>query len=262
MRLILFSLLLFLTSCFQQEPKLEPYEPDLPVEAPTGNEEEIKEILRLTRILSHVEANISKVHREYGAVQSMNLETQEMGSDKDKQLLSDIDAIFNKLDEDQETIDNLRRQLKAYKSSNADVNRIKQYFENIVTEKDQQIEDLSSKLHTLQTSLLEKEKVINSQTETIVKQINHIESQKQKIDELSQKYLILYARRETSMQVIYDNTIKIPQRLRRIEIVSYHEDESYVITEKDGESIIVILDEDKFWDFNNYIIVRVRSRSL
>jgi predicted nucleic acid-binding Zn-ribbon protein len=233
-----------------------------PISVPAGNEEEIKEILRLTRLITDVEVNISKIQREYGVVQTKTLTTNEMGQSNDQKLLSDIDAIFDRIKSDQKTIDNLKHQLKTYKSPNADVNRIKQQFEKILAEKDQQIDDLSSRLTTIQNTLQEKERQIQVQAETIVKQINHIENQRQEIDKLSQKHLILYARKETSQTIIEGNIVRIPQRLRRIEIVSFHDEESYILNEKNNEAIIQILNEEKFWDYNNYLIVRVKSRSL
>jgi len=235
---------------------------ETPISVPAGNEEEIKEILRLTRLITDVEVNISKIQREYGVVQTKTLAANEMGQSNDQKLLSDIDAIFEKIKDDQKTIDNLKRQLKLYKSPNADVNRIKQQFEKIVAEKDEQITDLTTRLTTLQNTITQKEEVIQQQAETIVKQINHIEEQKQEIDKLSQKYLILYARREVLQEKIEGNTIQIPYKSRRIEIVSYHNEDSYRLTEDSNGSIISIIDKEKFWDYNNYLIVRVKSRSL
>jgi chromosome segregation ATPase len=260
MRFITFLFLILLASCSQ--PTQRDSDKAVPTQAPADNDEELKEILRLTRLITDVEVNISRIQREYGVVQTKTLAANEMGQSNDQKLLMDIDAIFDKIKNDQKTIDNLKKQLKTYKSANADVNRIKQQFEKILAEKDEQINDLSSRLTTIQTTLLEKEQVIQKQAETIVKQINHIENQKQEIDLLSQKYLILYARRETSQTVIEGNVVRIPQRLRRIEIVSFHDEDSYLLNEKNNEAIIQILNEEKFWDYNNYLIVRVRSRSL
>ncbi|MDX9848257.1 MAG: hypothetical protein RBT74_14840 [Tenuifilaceae bacterium] len=260
MRLILLIFVILLASCTQ--PTQRDSEKDMPIQAPAGNDEELKEILRLTRLITDVEVNISKIQREYGIVQTKTLAANEMGQSNDQKLLSDIDAIFEKIRNDQKTIDNLKRQLKLYKSPNADVNRIKQQFEKIVAEKDEQITVLTTRLTTLQNTITQKEEVIQQQAETIVKQINHIEEQKQEIDKLSQKYLILYARREVLQEKIEGNTIQIPYKSRRIEIVSYHNEDSYRLTEDSNGSIISIIDEEKFWDYNNYLIVRVKSRSL
>lgn len=260
MRFVFFLLLILLASCAQ--PTQRDTEKVIPIQTPAGNDEELKEILRLTRLITDVELNISKIQREYGVVQTKSLVTNEMGQSNDQRLLSDIDAIFQRIKNDQKTIDNLKQQLKTYKSPNADVNRIKQQFEKILAEKDQQIVDLSTRLTTLQTTLLDKENQIQKQAETIVKQINHIENQRQEIDKLSQKHLILYARRETSQSIVKGNIVKIPQRLRKIEIVSFHDEDSYILNEKNSEAIIQILDEKKFWNYNNYLIVRIKSRSL
>lgn len=260
MRFVFLLFLVLLASCSQTTQR--DTEKVMPIQAPAGNDDELKEILRLTRLITDVELNISKIQREYGVVQTKSLATNETGQSNDKRLLSDIDAIFDRIKNDQKTIDNLKQQLKTYKSPNADVNRIKQQFEKILAEKDQQIVDLSSRLTTLQTTLLDKENQIQLQAETIVKQINHIENQRQKIDKLSQKHLILYARRETSQSIVKGNIVKIPQRLRKIEIVSFHDDDSYILNEKNSEAIIQILDEKKFWNYNNYLIVRIKSRSL
>lgn len=260
MRFIFLIFIILVASC--SHPTHRDSEKASPIQAPVGNDEELKEILRLTRLITDVEVNISRIQREYGVVQSKTLGANEMGHSNDQRLLSDIDAIFQRIKNDQKTIDNLKQQLKTYKSPNADVNRIKQQFEKILAEKDQQIDELSSRLTTLQNTLQEKERQIQVQAETIVKQINHIENQKQEIDRLTQKHLILYARRETSQTIIEGNIVRIPQRLRRIEIVSFHDEDSYILNEKNSEAIIQILDEKKFWDYNNYLIVRVKSRSL
>jgi chromosome segregation ATPase len=260
MRSLFYLFIILFASC--SLPNSKDSEKSVPIQAPTGNDEELKEILRLTRLITDVEVNISKIQREYGVVQAKTLATNEMGQSNDQRLLSDIDAIFERIKNDQRTIDNLKQQLKTYKSPNADVNIIKQQFEKILVEKDQQIDDLSSRLSAHQKTLLDKEREIKKQAETIVKQINHIENQKQEIEKLSQKHLILYARKETRQTIIEGNIIRIPQRLRRIEIVSFHDEDSYLLNEKNNETIIQITNENKFWDYNNYLIVRVKSRSL
>jgi hypothetical protein len=270
LQIILFlsiAYILLLTQCSSNQKQKDSKDllKSVPAESNANNEDEIKEILRLTRVLSDIESRVSEMHKNYGIITLANLESGQNNMDVDQKLLSDIDNIMLQIEEDKEVIAELQNQLQKYESNNENINEIKKYYAKIIEEKNIQIAELELKIIKMQVKIINKDALIHeqaskidSQNNAITKQSVIISEQEQTLEELSRKNIILYSRRKTVHEVINGNVIHLPQRERRIELISEHNANSYVIKEEDGNAVIYILSEEKFWDGNNYLIVRVK----
>jgi len=242
---------------------MEPQEELLtaPSEKPANNDQEIKEILRLTRVINDLEESLKSVSSEYSQLDGAKTEGN-MSIDQHQELLSRIDKVKTKLAEDQATISQLQDQIKAYKSENQNINKIKKLYGQMLNEKNAEIANLSGSITRLQETLAAKEKVIEDQGVIIQEQTTVIEQQKEVIQKLSVKHLLLYSRKQTRQYTIEGNQVQLFQKLRKVELVSEHAEGSYSLSEQNGSAVLTILDEENFWAGNNFVIIKVKSGTI
>jgi chromosome segregation ATPase len=230
---------------------------------PQNNDEEIKEILRLTRMISEVEDNVNEIVSDYQVAKALEVEGEIQDQSNDAELLGNIDAIKQRIANDQQQIAALRNQLKQYNSSNKDINKIKREYISQLEKKDEMINNLSGELDMMRTKIQEKEAIIDEQKNKISRQENKIESQKELINDLNKKNIIIYSKKMTQMYELVGDIVKLDYPERKIEVISDHPAGSYsLLKNNQGNAVINIGNPADFWGGNNFLIIRVNKRNL
>jgi DNA repair exonuclease SbcCD ATPase subunit len=246
-------------------------------------QDEVKEIMELTKLLHDVEKEVNDVYNQYDLIR-INRNAIENSGEKGIHLLRDIKDLRQTINYDRNRIADLKRQIASYKSSNNSLNQIKKQYIKILESKDRNINNLQKRLVTLENEMNEKEiiiveqakvisdqqynihsqeEIINDQKEDILAKQKKLEYSTQLIEDLSVKHVILYARKETIHIELDGNSFYLQNKVNQLEIFSEHPISSYQIRDlEDGIIEFEIVNPIEFWNNNNYLLIRVKSRRL
>lgn len=245
--------------------------------------DEVKEIMELTKLLHEVEREVNDIYDQYDIIR-MNQQSVEYPGVKGSRLLVDIQNLRQTIGYDRIRIAEFKDQLGSYKSTNSSINQIKKQYIKILESKDKTIVLLQKRLLSLEDELGKKEIIIEEQAKVISEQENNIQSQEEIIKEqkedlrdnkaklayknqliegLSTKHVILYARKETIHIELEGNSFYLQNKINQLEIISDHPSSSYELKElKEGVTEFNITNQTAFWNNNNYLLIRVKSRKL
>jgi hypothetical protein len=100
---------------------------------------------------------------------------------------------------------------------------------------------------------------LQSSTEKINYLLHENYQLKEKINE---KYAFLVAAKEIEIIQINKNSFNLNFKTSDLNVLSYHPKDSYRIIKKGKISIFRILNESRFWNGSNYLIIRIKKRKL
>jgi len=239
-----------------------------------------------------IEDNLALIREKENLIALSSNDPEMQDTQKDR-ILEDIQLINNLLDENKQIIDDLNQKINSSDVRINEFNRMVARLNRQVSEKDSNIVYLKEQLSSRDFALGELNQTLDSlqvstiqQTARLKEQAQLLEEQSQEIDqkteELNTAYYVIGEAKELEAMDVVDKsglfgarktassdlskeafnkiditqTFSIPVNSKKVEIVSNHPSDSFVLNETDGNvETLEITNPDNFWKNTRYLIV-------
>lgn len=239
------------------------------------------------RTLDDIDENLDQVRDKYGILVLGPKSNFDEGIDKREQIINNISAINELLEQNKAKITKLERSIVAYKGTKAEFKKSIEKAKVRINEQEQEILALKELLASKDFTIDELNRVISSHSVTISRLLEENKSQKENLErkyfaygtkkQLKSKKLLItdknllrlprkrelnpnMSNEEFSSINMYTDT-KIPIAGTGAKLISSHPDGSYEIQPKENDlTMLIVKDPDAFWKSTNYLVVQVKSK--
>lgn len=238
------------------------------------------------RTLDEIDENLDEVRDKYGILVLGPKSNFDEGINKREQIINNISAINQLLDQNRDKIKKMEKSLSVYKVSKEELRKSIEKAKTRINEQEQEILALKQLLSSKDFTIEELNQVINSHSVTISALMEENKLQKENLERkffaygtkkqlkskkllvTDKKLLRLPRKRELNPNVsneefssinMYTDT-KIPIAGTGAKVISNHPDGSYEIQTKDNDlTMLIVKDPDAFWKSTNYLVVQVKK---
>lgn len=239
------------------------------------------------RTLDDIDENLDQVRDKYGILVLGPKSNFDEGIDKREQIINNISAINDLLEQNKAKITKLERSIVAYKGTKAEFKKSIEKAKVRINEQEQEILALKELLASKDFTIDELNRVISSHSVTISRLLEENKSQKENLErkyfaygtkkQLKSKKLLItdknllrlprkrelnpnMSNEEFSSINMYTDT-KIPIAGTGAKLISSHPNGSYEIQPKENDlTMLIVKDPDAFWKSTNYLVVQVKSK--